>query len=121
MNQQNYQKKNARMERDLKSEVVLALAGKSIYISGTILVFAVVLYVTFTGITVWNTNERADNETAITTLQSGVGALEVKLADLHGNISEKLAYVRGFQESNSVKYISAKSPSVVARLNETDL
>jgi hypothetical protein len=86
-----------------------------------LLALSVIGYVSLTGVAVWNTNQRVENEKQIAQLVARVGQLEVRVVDLHGTISEKFAYSKGFEESNSVKYISAKSHSRVARLNETEL
>ncbi|MBI2474409.1 MAG: hypothetical protein HYV68_01790 [Candidatus Taylorbacteria bacterium] len=85
-----------------------------------IIALGLIAYVALTSLTVWNTAKRAEAEEILAVRSSLVSDLESKLAAINGNITETLAHIKGFKDSSSIKYLSAK-PLSRADLNANQL
>lgn len=80
-----------------------------------------VSYVAIMTFTVFNTAQRASYEKQISVKTAAIVDLEAKLSTLDKNITPVLATTKGFEEVNTVKYITTKPIRSAMSDNEMEL
>ena len=86
-----------------------------------LIVFCIISYISLTSLAVWNAHKMTSYEKEINQKSVTIVDLETKLASINKNITQNLAFERGFVETHQIKYVTTKPLTTASRSNEMEL
>jgi hypothetical protein len=94
-----------------------SLEKRAFSILSVSIVVVLVLYGYFVNETVFNIVSRKNLESEIATLNSDIGALELKYISSKNNVTLEYAYAKGFKDVTSTTYVARPTDSAALTLH----